>query len=130
MYIEYKGDGLCGPARIGLVRFSKSGRTLYYDGRSFASLDGHGYKANYIDTQTNEHYWISGPRRDGNDSLYPAVVEIDEDVRERYWAEIRSRPDLSAEVLFRSPGKHSRKQPHPDLNTRGRSRNGGDRQAG
>ena len=30
MYIEYKGSGLTGPARIGRVRFSKTGQTLYY----------------------------------------------------------------------------------------------------
>ena len=35
MYIEYKGDGLEGEARIGLVAFSKTGRTLKYNGREF-----------------------------------------------------------------------------------------------
>lgn len=90
MYIEHKVN-LTGPARIGRVTFSKTGRTLYYRGQAFQSLRGRGFKANYHDTQTGEHYWISGPRRDGADRLYgeSTPVEIDEDVREEYWSAIR-----------------------------------------
>jgi hypothetical protein len=91
MYIEAKGAGLVGPARIGRVIFSKTGATLYYRGSSFRSLKGTGYKANYYDVETGEPYWISGPRRDGRDALYAtnATPEIDEDAREEYWREIR-----------------------------------------
>jgi hypothetical protein len=94
MYIEFKGDDLTGPARIGRVAFSKTGRTLYYAGKTFQSLKGTGFKANYYDVETGEEYWISGPRRDGADRLYGErlPVEIDEDVREEYWREIRRRP--------------------------------------
>ena len=94
MYIESKATGLTGEARIGRVSFSKTGRTLYYRGRAFQSLRGAGYKANYYDIATGEEYWISGPRKDGADRLYgePAPVEIDEDVREEYWTQIRSEP--------------------------------------
>lgn len=42
MYIENKSNGLSGPARIGRVAFSKTGRTLYYQGRTFQSLRGQG----------------------------------------------------------------------------------------
>ncbi len=45
MYIELKKDGVRGPARI-----------------------GRGLKANYVDTQTLEEFWISGPRADGRDT--------------------------------------------------------------
>jgi hypothetical protein len=91
MYIESKGGGLTGPARIGRVTFSKSGATLYYRGRAFRSLKGDGYKSNYYDVESGEHYWISGPRRDGRDGLYATHVmpEIDEDVREEYLRDIR-----------------------------------------
>lgn len=90
MYIELKVN-LTGPARIGRVTFSKTGRTLYYRGQAFQSLRGRGFKANYRDVQTGEHYWISGPRRDGADRLYgeSTPVEIDEDVRKEYWSTIR-----------------------------------------
>ena len=98
MYIEYKGESLVGPARIGRVRFSKTGSTVYYRDKAFQSLKGSGFKANYFDVETGEHYWISGPRRDGTDALYATNVRtpIDEDVRKEYWTEIRKRPELKS----------------------------------
>jgi hypothetical protein len=94
MYIECKSEGLSGPARIGRVTFSKTGKTLHYDGRTFQSLRGSGFKANYVDVESGAHYWISGPRRDGADRLYGGnvPVEIDEDARVEYWTEIRGLP--------------------------------------
>lgn len=91
MYIENKATGLSGPGRIGRVTFSKTGKTLHYRGRSFQSLKGQGFKANYYDIESGEHYWISGPRKDGADRLYgeSVPVDIDEDVREEYWATVR-----------------------------------------
>ena len=106
MYIENKSEGLSGPARVGRVSFSKSGRTIHYKGRSFQSLDGSGFKANYFDVESGEHYWISGCRKDGNDTLYGGVVEIDDDVREEYWTEIREMPENKNASSFKSPGKH------------------------
>lgn len=95
MYIESKATGLEGPARIGRVTFSQTGKTIYYRGRAFQSLKGRGYKANYIDLDTGEYYWISGPKKKGGDRLYGKVatpIEIDEDVREEYWVQIRRDP--------------------------------------
>ena len=93
MYIEAKGGGLTGPARIGRVSFSKSGRTIYYRGQEFRSLDGAGFKANFYDVATGAEYWISGPKKDGSDRLYGerVPVEIDDDVREEYWTAIRGQ---------------------------------------
>jgi hypothetical protein len=95
MYIESKAEGLNGTARIGRVAFSRTGATLHYKDREFGKLGGRGYKANYRDLESGEQYWISGPRRDGADRLYKSnwPVEIDEDVREEYWTEIRKRPE-------------------------------------
>lgn len=89
MYIENKsaGEGLHGPARIGRVSFNRTGKTLSYGGRKFQSLKGHGFKANYFDVESGEAFWISGPRKDGQ----AAPVEIDEDVADEYWREIRGR---------------------------------------
>jgi len=91
MYIENKAAGLTGPARIGRVTFSKTGKTLYYQGRTFRSLKGRGFKVNYVDVASGEEYWISGPKKDGTDRLYGErlPVEIDEDVRKEYWVSIR-----------------------------------------
>ena len=70
MYLEDKSSGLNGPARIGRVYFSKTGRTLYYKGRKFRNLKGSGFKANYFDVDTGAEFWISGPRKDRSDRLY------------------------------------------------------------
>jgi hypothetical protein len=94
MYIESKGDGLNGSARIGRATFSKTGGTIYYQGKSFQSLKGKGFKSNYFEMETGEHYWISGPKKNGCDRLYGGSlpIEIDDDVREEYWSEIRQQP--------------------------------------
>ena len=107
MYIEYKGGGISGPARIGRVTFSKSGKSIYYRGRRFHTLSGAGFKANYFDWETREHYWISGCKKRGGDRLYSGTVEIDEDVREEYWNEIRKLPGSKNKKSIRAVGKHS-----------------------
>jgi hypothetical protein len=101
MYIEYKGDGLSGgDARIGRVHFSKTGRTLYYGGKSFQSLKGSGFKSNYVEVETGDEYWISGCKRDGSDRLYGEriPIEIDDDARVEYWTEIRELPENKAKA--------------------------------
>lgn len=94
MYIEYKGDGLTCNARIGRVKFSKSGKSIHYNGKLFLSQRGSGYKTNYFDEVTGEAYWISGCRKDGADRLYGErlPIHIDEDIREEYWTVIRELP--------------------------------------
>jgi len=100
MYIENKSaqipgsHGVQGPARIGRVSFSKTGRTLYYNGKTFQSLKGSGHKANYFDVNSLEQYWISGPKKNGADGLYgPKPTPIDDDVRYEYWTVIRGQPE-------------------------------------
>lgn len=93
MYIERKAESLNGPARIGRVTFSKSGRTMEYRGQFFQKTVG--YKCNCFDVETGDYYWISGPRKDGRDRLYPQSsrpVEIDEDVKYEYLTKIRGLP--------------------------------------
>ena len=108
MYVEFKGGELVGPARIGRVTYSKTYKTLYYRGRTFASLNGYGFKANYFDVETHEEYWISGCKKDGSDALYATIVEIDEDVREEYWRNIRGLPESKAISSFKAIGKYSK----------------------
>ena len=125
-YIEDK-DGITGDGRICRVEFSKTGKTIYYGDLEFQSLKGVGYKSNYYEVNSGAEYWISKPRKDGNDTLYPGVVSIDEDVREEYWKDIRGLPNEVAKTSYRSSGKYSRRSPHPELNAKGNSRNGGSR---
>lgn len=101
MYIEDKSAGLSGPARIGRVRLSKTGKTLHYGGKTFQSLKGQGFKANYFDLETGDRYWISGPRKDGADRLYGErmPVDIDDDVREEYWRDVRGQVSRVRETV-------------------------------
>ncbi len=98
MYIENKSgeNTLTGDARIGLVTFSKSGKSIHYRGRTFERLGGGGFKANYFDVESGEQYWISGCKANGEDRLYGErlPIYIDEDVREEYWTVIRKLPEL------------------------------------
>ena len=106
MYIECKANGISGPARIGRVMFSKSGKSVYYQGRRFQTLSGRGFKANYFEYESGEHYWISGCKKQGGDRLYSGTIEIDEDVREEYWTEIRELPEKQRTTTIRCVGKH------------------------
>jgi hypothetical protein len=94
MYIENKSVSLSGEARIGRVSFSKTMRTIYYDGKEFLKVKS-GYKHNCIEVETGDEYWISGCHKDGADRLYgeKIPVQIDDDVREEYWISIRNKPE-------------------------------------
>lgn len=85
MYVENKSGGLNGEGRIGWVEFSKSGQTFRYRGRSLLKVTG--YKCNCFDLESPEHYWVSGPHKDGADKL-----QIDEDARVEYWTKVREEP--------------------------------------
>ena len=63
-----------------------------YGERTFQTLSGTGFKADYFDVDTGDQFWISGPRKDGRDRLYDGStkpVEIDNDVSDEYWRDIR-----------------------------------------
>jgi hypothetical protein len=104
MYIELKtrdGDMWDGPARIGRVSFNRTGKTLTYRGKRLQK-GGTASGANYHDVDTGEGYWISGPKKNGQDRHQRrgrGSVEIDEDVRKEYWTEIRNEPDRANEGL-------------------------------
>lgn len=100
MYIELKsGQNDSGPAWIGRVTFSQTGKTIYYRGRAFQSCKGSGIGANYFDVESGEEYWISGPKKNGQDRHWAGggPIHIDLDVIEEYWRDIRrSEPPKSA----------------------------------
>jgi len=70
-YIELKsGYADNGPAWIGYATSSKTGRTLYFNGRSLLKLKGQrrgDSGGNYVDVETGEAFWISGVKRNGQD---------------------------------------------------------------
>ena len=63
-YIELKtGYSDDGPAWIGKVAFSNSGRTIYFLDKAFQRQRG--FAGNYVDLETGESYWISGVKKTG-----------------------------------------------------------------
>jgi hypothetical protein len=106
MYIEFKEDGIVGPAQIGWVTFSKSGKSIDYNGHRFGKISG--FKSNYRDTETRQKYWISGCKKDGSYALYSTTVEIDPDAREEYWVNVRKLPRRKAQASFKCVGKYSK----------------------
>ena len=102
MYIERKVGEMPGTARIARVAFNKTGRTIFYRDHVFRRIVGGGFKSNYRDEATGDPYWISGPKRDGGDRMYGSAlpVEIDDDVREEYWREIRGLPERILERVM------------------------------
>lgn len=70
-YIELKsGHSDDGPAWIAYVQQSKTGRTLYFNGRGLMKLKGQQREAdggNYVDMETGESFWVSGVKKNGQD---------------------------------------------------------------
>ncbi len=95
-----KGHNDCGPARICCMTVSKTGKSLQYEGKTFRRTKGPVGCGNYFDADTNDIYWISGPKKDGTDRLdwaKSAPVEIDDDARREYWTDIRRQPERVGE---------------------------------
>lgn len=77
-YIELKtGFEHNGPAWIAYVEFSKSGKTIYFNGKALHG-NGHGYCK---DIETNEIYWISGVKKNGQDRHWFGNGKIQVDKR-------------------------------------------------
>jgi len=88
MYVELKsGHGDNGPAWIGRVTFSKTGRSIFYRGRELIRVKG-GTSGNYMDVQTREEFWVSGVKRNGSNRHWAGAgpIQIDDDVRAEYEA--------------------------------------------
>ncbi len=100
-YIELKsGYANNGPAWIGMVEFSKSGRTIYFNGKALKSSKGRGIAGNYYDMENGDEYWVSGVKKDGSDrhkngggkiwidrkvvNVYLSLIECKELDRKRY----------------------------------------------
>lgn len=71
-----------------------TGKSIHYDGKTFQTLGGRAFKANYFDVDSGDHYWISGCKKDGSDRLYGErlPINIDEDAKEEYWTQVRNMP--------------------------------------
>ena len=87
MYVENKEGDIDGhTARIGWVEFSKSGKSIYYRGRTLKRIHGRGVRGNYYDEKSGDEYWISGVKKRGSNVHWAESVEIhiDADARTEY----------------------------------------------
>ena len=84
MYVELKVPGDNGPAWIGWVSFSKTGRTVYYRGRQLRRAQG--VSGNDVDVDTGEEFWISGVKKNRQDRHWAGSgpVEVDSDAEAEY----------------------------------------------
>jgi len=65
-YIELKsGHNDSGPAWIARVKVSRSGRTVYFNGKALKRASGAG--GNHFDIENGQEYWISGIKKNGLD---------------------------------------------------------------
>jgi hypothetical protein len=65
-YLELKsGYSDNGPAWVAKVGVSKSGRTLYFNGKALKRAQG--ISGNHVDLETGEEYWVSNIKKDGTD---------------------------------------------------------------
>ena len=79
MFVQQKTgfdiDG--GPCWIGWVEFNRSWKTARFHGRELRRFQGP--DANFFDVETDERFWLSGPKRDQTDARYrntsPVVEE-------------------------------------------------------
>lgn len=99
-YIELKtGYDDNGPAWIARVKPSKSGRTLYFNGRALRQ-SGRGASGNHVDITTGQMFWVSGVKRDGTDRHWAGSgkVFIEASAVEEYLSLV-GRPELDQTQL-------------------------------
>ncbi|MEV6449393.1 hypothetical protein [Amycolatopsis sp. NPDC051716] len=81
-----------GPSWIAWVRFSKTWRTAYVHGRELRRWPGL-FDANFVDVETGEEFWLSGPKRDRTDGRYSnARPLVESDAAARYDAFLAGAP--------------------------------------
>lgn len=74
-YIELKtNQDDCGPAWIACVQESRSGRTVYFNGKCLKRAIG--IYANYYDPQSGAEYWISGVKKRGTNRHWAGSGKI------------------------------------------------------
>lgn len=91
-YIELKsGFGDNGPAWIGIAEFSKSGRTVYFNGKALKNTKALGIEGgNHYDIETGDEYWVSGIKKNGTDRHWAGggKIMIDKNIVEKYLSQV------------------------------------------
>ena len=67
-YVELKtGYSGNGPAWIARVTVSKTGRTVYFNGKALKRIGKGGRSGNHYDIESGDEYWVSGIKKSGLD---------------------------------------------------------------
>jgi hypothetical protein len=85
VYVEIEtGANHDGKAWIGKCFFSKTGQTIYFNGKVYRKWKG--FSSNYFDIETGNGFWISGVKKNGTDRhrLGKGIIEIDESIIPEY----------------------------------------------
>ena len=93
MFVQLKsGHGTDrGPSWIAWVDFNKTWKTARVHGRELRRFRG--IDANFYDVETDEWFWLSGPKRDRTDMRYgPGSPHVDVDARGAYEAFLDGAP--------------------------------------
>jgi hypothetical protein len=94
MFVQLKSgyDTDKGPAWISVVRFNRTWHTARWHEKTLRRRPGL-FDANFLDVQSEEQYWISGPRRDRGDTRYSGIIPtVDGDARDAYDAFLAGAP--------------------------------------
>lgn len=127
-YIELKsGHHDDGPAWIGRVKRSKSGRTFFFNDRAFQKYIG--ISGNHFDVESGEEYWISGIKKDGHDRHWAGKgkLTIDRKVIPEYLS-ITGEKELDPQrfIIAGIEDRFPEERIHTFLNTKGVTRYGDD----
>lgn len=86
MYVENKDGDIDGAsARVGWVTLSKTGRTVYYRGRSLQQADVP--TGNHQDVDSGDKYWVSGVKKKRGSTVHyvePDDIQVDDDALKEY----------------------------------------------
>jgi hypothetical protein len=88
VYVELKtGYNDDGPAWIGTASFSKTGKSIYFNGLYFVKGERHS-SGNHLEFLSGNSYWISGIKRNGEDRHWAGSgkIKIDKNVVAEYLA--------------------------------------------
>lgn len=73
------------------MEFNRTWKTARFHGRDLRRFQGN--DANFYDVETNEWYWLSGPKRDRTDLRYgPGQPHVEDDARAAYAAFLAGAP--------------------------------------
>jgi hypothetical protein len=85
IYVEKSnGSNHDGDAWIGKCSYSKTGLSIYFDGKAFKK--SRNFSSNYYDLDSGEEYWISGIKKDGSNrhKFGKGLINIDKSVIDEY----------------------------------------------